>query len=208
MLTNDLIVARIEQGMPQTLVAHENAYDGVLSVETSRERVYDLLKFLRDDDRLRFNFLTSLCGIHYPDQTGRELGVVYHLHNWVSNVRMRVKVFCAVEDAYMPTITTLWPSANWMEREGYDFFGITFTGHPNLKRILNVEDLDVFPMRKEYRLEDATRTDKDDRFFGRQGHEGREFDGFVSIHHKKDMLRETVEEGNSNQPDADFQEKF
>jgi NADH-quinone oxidoreductase subunit C len=63
-----------------------------------------------------------------------------------------------------------------MERETYDFFGIHFEGHPNLTRILNVDDLDVFPLRKEYRLEDGTRTDKDDRFFGRTGNEGRRFD--------------------------------
>jgi NADH-quinone oxidoreductase subunit C len=63
-----------------------------------------------------------------------------------------------------------------MERQEYDFFGIIFTGHPDLKRILNVDDLDVFPMRKEYRLEDGTRTDKDDRFFGRTGNFDRRFD--------------------------------
>jgi NADH-quinone oxidoreductase subunit C len=176
MLTNDIIAARIEQKMPQALVKHETAYDGLLSVETTREQVYDLLQFLRDDEMLQFNFLTTLCVVHHPEHAEREISVVYQLHNWVENVRMRIKIFFPIADPTTPTITTLWPAANWMEREGYDFFGVIFTGHPNLKRILNVEDLDVFPMRKEYRLEDATRTDKDDRFFGRQGHEGRQFD--------------------------------
>jgi NADH-quinone oxidoreductase subunit C len=63
-----------------------------------------------------------------------------------------------------------------MERQEYDFFGVQFDGHPNLTRILNVEDLGVFPLRKEYRMEDGTRTDKDDRFFGRDGHVGQQFD--------------------------------
>jgi NADH-quinone oxidoreductase subunit C len=102
--------------------------------------------------------------------------VIYHLHNWPENVRLRVKIFFPADDPHVPTATTLWPTANWMERQEYDFFGVVFTGHPDLRRILNVDDLDVFPLRKEYRLEDGTRTDKDDRFFGRDGHVGRSFD--------------------------------
>jgi NADH-quinone oxidoreductase subunit C len=175
-LTNDIIVARIEQKAPGMLTAKEDAYDGMLTVETTREQIVDFLKFLRDDEQLRFHFLTSLCGIHYPDNTDRELGVVYHLHNWYDNTRMRVKVFFPVNDPYIATATTLWPTANWMERQEYDFFGIHFTGHPDLRRILNVDDLDAFPLRKEYRLEDGTRTDKDDRYFGRHGNEGVTFD--------------------------------
>lgn len=175
-MTNELIHARIEQQRPGILVRHETAYDGMLTVETTREQIWPLLQFLRDDEQLKFHFLTTLCGIHFPEEKDRELCVMYQLHNWHKNIRMRVKVFFPVADPYLPTATTLWPTANWMERETYDFYGVHFSGHPNLTRILNVEDLDVFPLRKEYRLEDGTRTDKDDRFFGRQGHEGREFD--------------------------------
>ena len=173
---NETVLARIEQQKPGLLLGSETGYDGVLYVETSREKAHELLQFLRDDSELNYHFLTTLCGMHYPDNTGRELGVVYHLHNWPDNRRIRVKAWVPVEEAHIATITDLWPSANWMERQEYDFFGIIFNGHPRLTRILNVEDLDVFPMRKEYRLEDGTRTDKDDRFFGRDGHEGRSFD--------------------------------
>jgi NADH-quinone oxidoreductase subunit C len=102
--------------------------------------------------------------------------MIYHLHNWTKNVRIRVKVFFSKDDPHVPTATSLWPSANWQERQEYDFFGVVFTGHPDLRRILNVDDMEVFPLRKEYRLEDGTRTDKDDRFFGRDGHVGRSFD--------------------------------
>lgn len=175
-LDNETVLARIEQQHPGVVVAGETGYDGILNVETTRENVHELLRFLRDDEALQYHFLTTLCGIHYPEAEGRELGVIYHLHNWPQNRRMRLKIFFSIEDPHVPTITDLWPSANWMERQEYDFFGIIFTGHPKLTRILNVEDLDVFPMRKEYRLEDGTRTDKDDRFFGRDGHEGRSFD--------------------------------
>lgn len=175
-MTNELIHARIEQQRPGMLVNREMAHDGMLTVETTREQVLDLLKFLRDDNQLQFNFLTTLCGVHFPDAAGRELGVVYHLHNWRQNLRIRVKVFFPIEDPHIPTASGLWLSANWMERETYDFYGILFDGHPNLTRILNVDDMEVFPLRKEYKLEDGTRTDKDDRFFGRDGHEGRSFD--------------------------------
>jgi NADH-quinone oxidoreductase subunit C len=67
----------------------------------------------------------------------------------------------------LPTAVTIWPAANWMERETYDFYGILFEGHPNLVRILNVEDMTVFPMRKDFPLEDQTREDKNDSMFGR-----------------------------------------
>ncbi|MCK6690656.1 MAG: NADH-quinone oxidoreductase subunit C [Thermoanaerobaculia bacterium] len=175
-MTSELIHARIEQQRPGILSGSEVAYDGMLTVETTREHIYDFLKFLRDDEELQFNFLTTLCAVHYPEDPGRELAMVYHLHNWRQNLRIRVKVFLPVEDPHIPTVTTLWLTANWMERETYDFYGVIFDGHPKLTRILNVDDMDVFPLRKEYKLEDGTRTDKDDRFFGRDGHEGREFD--------------------------------
>jgi len=173
---NETVLARIEQQHPGLVVSSETGYDGVLNVEVTRDQAHALLQFLRDDSELNYHFLTTLCGMHYPDNSGRELGVVYHLHNWPDNRRIRVKAWFPVEEAHIASITDLWPSANWMERQEYDFFGIIFSGHPRLTRILNVEDLDVFPMRKEYRLEDGTRTDKDDRFFGRDGHEGRSFD--------------------------------
>jgi NADH-quinone oxidoreductase subunit C len=175
-LSNELVLARFEQEFPGVVKASETGIDGILAVEIDREQVADVLRKMRDDSVLQFNFLSSLNGMHFPQNEGRELGVVYHLHNWVKNFRMRVKIFFPISNPHVPTLTGVWPTANWMERQEYDFFGIVFDGHPDLRRILNVDDLDVFPMRKEYKMEDGTRTDKDDRFFGRDGHEGRSFD--------------------------------
>jgi NADH-quinone oxidoreductase subunit C len=93
--------------------------------------------------------------------------VVYHVHSFIQNFRARIKVFLAEADLHIPTATGLYASANWMERETYDFFGIIFDGHPNLTRILNMDEMDYFPMRKQYPLEDATREDKIDALFGR-----------------------------------------
>jgi NADH-quinone oxidoreductase subunit C len=127
------------------------------------------LNYLYDDEELKFRFLTSLCGVHYPDFKGRELAVVYHLHNLVDNVRIRFKIFTPIDKPDVYTATGLFSAANWLERETYDYYGINFVGHPNLKRILNVDEMDYFPMRKEFPLEDQTRIDKDDEMFGRGG---------------------------------------
>ena len=126
--------------------------------------IADVAKTLRDE--LGFHFLTTLCGMHHPGQE-LELGVVYHLHNMRAGHRIRLKSFTTLKDAEFDTATDLWPTANWMEREAWDFFGIKFKGHPNLKRILNMEDFPAFPMRKDYPLEDPTRQDKNDTMFGR-----------------------------------------
>ena len=102
-----------------------------------------------------------------PEQVGKEVGVVYMFHSLASNTKIRLKVFVPVENPLVPSMTSHFNSANWMERETYDFYGIIFKGHPQLKRILNMDEMTVFPMRREFPLEDAGRTDKDDRFFGR-----------------------------------------
>jgi NADH-quinone oxidoreductase subunit C len=127
------------------------------------------MQFLFDDEELRFRFLTDITAVHYPDRKNEELAVVYHLHNFQDNIRLRMKVFVPVASPKVFTATKLFESANWMERETYDFFGIEFVGHPNLIRVLNVDEMTYFPMRKEFPLEDSSRIDKDDEMFGRGG---------------------------------------
>ena len=175
-MDSEQILTLLAEKIPGAVLSSEVARDGMLNIHSSREQIIPLLQLLRDDAQLSFNFLTSLNAIHYPENAGQELAVVYHLHNWVQNVRIRVKIFFPIADPNVPTATGLWPTANWMERQEFDFFGVVFTGHPDLRRILNVDDMEVFPLRKEYRIEDGTRTDKDDRFFGRDGHVGQSFE--------------------------------
>lgn len=127
-----------------------------------------LVMFLKNDQLLRFNFLTDIAAVHYPDnEPEKQFCLVYMLHNWVDNVRIRIKTFLPGEQPEIKTLTNIFLSANWMEREAFDFYGINFTGHPQLKRILNMEEMVSHPMRKEFPMEDGGRTDKDDRFFGR-----------------------------------------
>lgn len=134
--------------------------------ETSPEQITEVLTFLKTDPTLQFNYLTDLTAVHYPDQE-KQFAVVYHLHSFINNIRIRVKVFLTESNLHIPTATTLWNGANWMERETYDYYGVEFDGHPDLRRILNVDDMTVFPMRKEFPLEDPNRVDKKDYFFGR-----------------------------------------
>lgn len=167
-LSNERIIQRLQDKFGDLLVGFEEPY-GMLTFSASAEMNLKVMQFLFEDEELRFQFLTDLCAVHYPERVGEEVAVVYHLHNLIDNIRIRFKVFIPIEHPDVFTATSLYEAANWMERETYDFYGVNFLGHPNLKRILNVEEMDYFPMRKEYPLEDQSRIDKDDEMFGRGG---------------------------------------
>lgn len=166
MLTNEIIKERLIEKFGDQVMDFSEPY-GMLTFEAPKDMNLKVLQFLFEDQELRFRFLTDLQAVHYPDKKGRELAVVYHLHNLEDNIRIRFKVFTAIEKPDVFTATKLFQSANWMERETFDFYGVNFVGHPNLKRILNVDEMDYFPMRKEFPLEESTRVDKDDEMFGR-----------------------------------------
>ncbi|WP_209389160.1 NADH-quinone oxidoreductase subunit C [Chryseobacterium sp. RR2-3-20] len=164
-MTNEYVLEAITREFPESVLSHSEPY-GMLTMEIKKEDIKKVIHYLRDSS-LEFNFLTDICGIHYPEIKKKEIGVVYHLHNMMTNVRIRLKAFMTRENMEVDSMTELFAGANWMERETYDFFGIKFKGHPDLRPILNMEDLGYHPMLKEYRLEDGTRTDKNDSMFGR-----------------------------------------
>jgi len=165
-MTNQVIQQRLTEKFGDQLTGWEEPY-GMLTFTAPKEMNLKVLQFLFDDAELRFQFLTDLTAVHYPSNSSAELAVVYHLHNLIDNIRLRFKVYTGINKPDVFSATALYSSANWMERETYDFYGVNFTGHPNLKRILNVDDMEYFPMRKEFPLEDQTRRDKDDEMFGR-----------------------------------------
>ena len=167
-LTNDRIKERLIEKFGEQVSNFEEPY-GMLTFEVPKDMNLKVMQFLYDDEELRFQFLTTLCAVHYPDNKGRELAMVYHLHNLTDNIRIRFKAYLDINKPDIFTATKLFEAANWLERETYDFFGVNFIGHPNLVRILNVDEMDYFPLRKEYPLEDQTRKDKDDEMFGRGG---------------------------------------
>jgi NADH-quinone oxidoreductase subunit C len=166
-LTNEIIKQRLVDKFGDKVTKFEEPY-GMLTFEAPKEMNLKVLNYLYDEE-MKFRFLTDLTAVHYPAYTGRELAVVYHLHNLTENVRIRFKVFTDINTPDVFTASNLFASANWQEREAYDFYGVNFVGHPNLKRIQNVDEMDYFPQRKEYPLEDQTRIDKDDEMFGRGG---------------------------------------
>jgi len=164
--TNETIKTRLIEKFGDQVSHFEEPY-GLLTFEAPKEMNLKVMQFLYDDAELRFQFLTDLTAVNYPEKQGRELAVVYHLHNLADNIRIRFKVFTDINTPEIFTATQLYASANWMERETFDFFGVKFVGHPNLKRILNVDEMTYFPLLKQYPLEDQTRIDKDDAMFGR-----------------------------------------
>jgi NADH-quinone oxidoreductase subunit C len=167
-ISNDLIRQRLIEKFGDQVSNIEEPY-GMLTFEVPKELNLKVLRFLYDDEELKFRFLTDLAAVHYPVYKGRELAVVYHLHNLVDNCRIRFKVFTDINKPDVFSAVSIFSAANWMEREAYDFYGVNFVGHPNLKRIQNVDEMDYFPQRKEFPLEDQTRIDKDDEMFGRGG---------------------------------------
>jgi NADH-quinone oxidoreductase subunit C len=149
-------------------VFHFDSGKDIFTFEISADKLTSVILFLKNDETLRFNFLTDLCAIHYPDnEPERQFAMVYLLHNWIDNVRIRVKTFINGQNPEIKSLANIFLCSNWMERETYDFYGVNFVGHPQLKRILNMDEMISFPMRKEFPMEDSGRTDKDDRFFGR-----------------------------------------
>lgn len=124
---------------------------GEITFHVRRERLLELCQTLRDDPALRFELCSSVSGVDYLDSPYR-LHAVYHLTSMTYRRRIRLEVAVSAEDPHLPSVTSVYPTADWQERETYDMFGIIFDGHPALTRILMPDDWDGFPQRKDYPL--------------------------------------------------------
>lgn len=125
---------------------------GELTIYVARDHLLTLMKHLRDDQDLRFEFCLGVSGVHYPDDTRRELHAVYPMHSITHNRHVRIEVAVSEDDPHIPSITSVYPANNWHERETWDFFGIIFDGHPSLARIEMPDDWQGHPQRKDYPL--------------------------------------------------------
>jgi NADH-quinone oxidoreductase subunit C len=137
----------VEVAQPRVVI-----HRGEITFHVRREDLPTVAKVLRDDERLRFEFCSGVSGVHYPEDTGRELHAVYHLLSMSYNRRVRVEVSCPDADPHIPSIVSVYPTNDWHERETYDFFGIVFDGHPALTRIEMPDDWEGHPQRKDYPL--------------------------------------------------------
>jgi NADH-quinone oxidoreductase subunit C len=149
-MDNATVIERLRAALPGT-VSDTTEFRGLLSIFIKREALVDVARFLRDDPQLSYNFLENLCGVDYLGRDPR-FEVVYHLLSLLNRHRLVLKVGLPEQDPTAPTLTGLWATANWQERETYDMFGISFSGHPGLYRILMPDDWEGFPQRKDVPL--------------------------------------------------------
>jgi NADH-quinone oxidoreductase subunit C len=145
------VCAGLRERFPDHISEPEEAF-GEVSVRVGRDRISEVCTFLRDE--VGFELLSDLSGVDYLGVAPSEdrFLVAYHVTSLSRRARLRLRVFVPDGDERVPTVSVVWPTANWQEREVYDFFGITFAGHPDLRRILMPDDWDGFPHRKDYPL--------------------------------------------------------
>jgi NADH-quinone oxidoreductase subunit C len=132
-------------------VLEANEFRGELTVVVPKERIVDICRFLKEDPQLQFDFLADVFGIDMYTPTKR-FGVIYNLYSLKNKNRIHLKVFTEEEDPKVPTMTGLFGTANWHEREAFDMFGIIFEGHPDLRRIYMPDDFEHYPLRKDFPL--------------------------------------------------------
>jgi NADH-quinone oxidoreductase subunit C len=123
---------------------------GEVTIIANREGLVNLMTFLRDEPSLLFNYLSDIGGLDLGEFASPRFAISYQLYSLEHNHRLRVKVFLEEEDAHLPTMWNVWKASNWLEREIYDMFGVTFTSHPDLRRILMPADYDGYPLRKDF----------------------------------------------------------
>jgi NADH-quinone oxidoreductase subunit C len=143
-------VARLVQERFPEAVTGAGHYGGQHWIEMKADRLVEVCRFLRDDGAARFDFLVDVTAVHWPGES-RPVEAVYHLYSYARNDRLRLKVRAANGDP-LPSVSGVWKAAEWNEREAYDMFGLRFTGHPDLRRILMPDDYTDFPLRKEFPL--------------------------------------------------------
>ena len=148
----DALEQRLGDGQLDRAVEQVVVHRGEITFHVRREDLVAVAQLLRDDERLRFEFCAGVSGVHYPEDTGRELHAVYHLLSMTHNRRIRLEVACPDADPHLPSLVGVYPTNDWHERETFDMFGIVFDGHPALTRILMPDDWPGHPQRKDYPL--------------------------------------------------------
>ena len=145
------IAERVREVFPEEVLA-VSEFRGQVSVTLRKTRIRDVSRYLHDDPELYFDYLIDVCGVDYLGKKEKRFEVVYHLYSIKHRRMIRLKAEVGEEDLTIDSVTSVWIGANWHERETFDLFGITFSGHPDLRRILMPEDWEGHPLRKDYPL--------------------------------------------------------
>jgi NADH-quinone oxidoreductase subunit C len=151
-LTDELLAAMAERGEHGAAIQQVTVDRGEITYYVRREHLVALCRTLRDDPALRFELCSSVSGVDYGIDVDKRLHAVYHLTSMTYRRRIRLEVALDVDDAHLPSVVAVYPTADWHEREAWDMFGIVFDGHPALTRILMPDDWDGHPQRKDYPL--------------------------------------------------------
>ncbi|MBD0373578.1 MAG: NADH-quinone oxidoreductase subunit C [Pyrinomonadaceae bacterium] len=149
--SNHSLVKHLRQKLDGAVI-EATEFVGQLSIQIERSRIAEVCDLLKSDPETPFDYLSDLTAVHFPERLDAPFEVVYNLYSIPANERVRLKVRTMAEDG-VETVSGVWPAANWMEREVYDLFGITFKNHPDLRRLLLPPDWEGHPLRKEYPLE-------------------------------------------------------
>lgn len=149
-IENATVLSRLQEAFTETPLSGDE-FRGDVRVQVGRDILPDVARFLRDDSALRYVYLENLCGVDYLGREPR-FEVVYHLFSFAHYHRVTLKVGVPEDDPTVPSLTGLWPTAVYQEREAYDMFGIIFTDHPSLERILMPDDWQGHPQRKDVPL--------------------------------------------------------
>jgi NADH-quinone oxidoreductase subunit C len=146
-------VEAVKAAFPDTILDVKE-FRGETTIVVARESIVAVARFVRDTAGLVYNYLSDISDVdYYPDYNRPErFGVSYHLYSMLYNRRIRLKVYLPEDDPTVDTVTTVWPAANWLEREIFDLMGITFNGHPDLRRLELPDDWEGHPHRRDYPL--------------------------------------------------------
>jgi NADH-quinone oxidoreductase subunit C len=144
------IVDRVKQKFPESIL-DVASFLGETTLQLRAGDILSICRFLHDDSELAFDYLADLCGVDFYPREPR-FQVVYHLCSTKTKLRIRLKVSLPGESPRVSSVCSTWKGADWLEREAYDMYGITFTGHPDLRRILLTPEWKGHPLRKDYPL--------------------------------------------------------
>lgn len=150
-MDNESLTTLIKNRFPDALV-DISIFLNELTLLVKRESISEIAGFLKENEDLAFNFLSDLCGVDRVESNG-VFEVVYHLYSINKNHRVRLKVHIPSHEPRVSTVTHVWKTANWHEREAYDMFGIQFDGHPDLRKILMPDEFEGHPLRKDYPID-------------------------------------------------------